>query len=104
MEETQESFNPIIVADSITLVRHGALPKPILTGFDELIHRRYDAMFVTVRATVRAADMVPSPAAPVQNIRLQLVTDGGHMDAAVDSDDQNALEKLAGRRSRVHGS
>jgi hypothetical protein len=101
---TQESFNPIVLADSVTLVRHGALPTPILTDFDELIHRRYDAMFVTVRAKVRAADMVPSSAAPVQNIHLQLVTDGGHMEADVDSDDQSALESLLGSEVEFTGS
>jgi diguanylate cyclase (GGDEF)-like protein len=101
---TQESFNPIVLADSVTVLRHGALPKPIATNFDELIHRRYDAMFVTVRAKVRAADMAPSPAAPVQNIRLQLVTEGGHMDAAVDSDDQSVLESLLGSEVEFTGA
>ena len=100
---TQESFRPIIVASSVLFLRHDALPKPIPTGFDGLLHLRYDCMLVTMHAVVRAVDLSLSSAPPTRRIRLQLVTDGGHIGAAVDNNDQNDLEDLLGAEVEVTG-
>src|ERR1017187_32962 len=59
--KTQGSFRPIVVARSITLLHHGALPIPAPVTFDELIRAQYDSRLVTVHAKVRAADLVVSP-------------------------------------------
>jgi diguanylate cyclase (GGDEF)-like protein len=101
---TQESFRPIVVASSVSVLNHGALPKPIRTDFDALIHLRFDAMFVTIRAVVRAADIVLNSAAPVSNISLQLVSGGGRIEADVDSGDQSALEGLLGAEVEITGA
>lgn len=102
----QDSFNPIVVASSITLIRHVGLPAPVRATFDGLIHLQYDCRFVTVHAVIRAADMVSSSASTpsMRSIRLQLVMDGGHIEAAVGSDDQSALDDLLGAEVEVTGA
>ncbi|MDR3728075.1 MAG: GGDEF domain-containing protein [Terracidiphilus sp.] len=100
----QPSFRPIVSANSITLLHHGTLPKPVPVGFDELIRAEHDSMRVTVHAEVRAVDMVLSTGNPVRSIRLQLNTDGGHMEANVDGDDASALEKLIDAEVELTGS
>jgi diguanylate cyclase (GGDEF)-like protein len=101
---TQESFRPIVLGKSITLLHHGAVPRPVSAGFEELIRAERDCRFVTVHGVVRAADLVLSSAAPIQNVRLQLVTDGGHFEADVDSQDESALEDLLGAEVEVTGA
>ena len=90
----QSSFNPIVVADSVTVLRHGALPKPEPTSFDQMIRAETDCKLVTVRGVVRAADLLLSLVAPAHYIHLQLLMDGGNFEANVDSDDASALQRL----------
>src|ERR1035438_6779573 len=33
--KAQDSFRPIVISDSVTLLRHGDLPTPVLATFDE---------------------------------------------------------------------
>jgi diguanylate cyclase (GGDEF)-like protein len=100
---TQESFRPLVLASSVTLLYHGTLPQPIRAGFDELIGAQHDCMLVTVHAMVRAADLVLSSATRISNIRLQLVTDGGHIEADLDSHDERLLADLLGAEVQVTG-
>jgi len=69
--------------------------------FDELIRAQYDCQLVTVRATVRAADLVGS--APKRSARLQLLMDGGHIEANLDSDDQSTLKSLLDDEVEITG-
>jgi diguanylate cyclase (GGDEF)-like protein len=92
--KTQGSFRPLVVASAITLLHHGTIPKPVPATFDELIRAQYDSRLVSAHATVRAVDLVVSPAAPVRSARLQLVMDGGHIEANVDSDGERPLKDL----------
>ena len=92
--KTQGSFNPIVIAERITLLRHAALPKAEPVSFDQMIRAETDCKLVTVRGVVRAADLLLSLEAPVHYIRLQLLMDGGYFDANVDSDDAGALQRL----------
>jgi hypothetical protein len=91
---TQPSFNPIVISQSVTLLRHAALPKPIPASFDQMIRTDTDCKLVTVRGVVRAADLALSLRAPIRFVRLQLLMNGGYFDAEVDSDDADALESL----------
>ena len=86
--KAQDSFRPIVVADSVTLLHHGDLPTPAAATFDELIHGRCDSMLVTVRASVLSADMVAGGDA------MELLVDGGLIDAYIDSRDPSALSGL----------
>jgi diguanylate cyclase (GGDEF)-like protein len=99
----QQSFRPLVVADSIAVLRHSTLPKPIPAGFDDLIRTQDDSMRVTVHGVVRAVDTVLSPEAPVYSLRLQMTIDGGHMEADVDSGDASALENLLDAEVEITG-
>jgi diguanylate cyclase (GGDEF)-like protein len=100
----QASFRPLVVAESLTLLRHGALPRAIPATFDELIRAERDCLLVTVHAVVRAADLVVSPAAPVRSARLQLLTEGGHFEANLDSEDTTALKGLLDAEVEITGA
>jgi diguanylate cyclase (GGDEF)-like protein len=91
---TKPSFNPIVVSDSITLLRHGERPKPEPATFDKMIRAETDCRLVTVRGVIRTADLATSLVAPVRHLNLQLLTDGGYFNANVDSDDPGAAESL----------
>jgi diguanylate cyclase (GGDEF)-like protein len=100
---TQGSFRPLVVAHSITLLYHGALPVPAPATFDELIRGQFDSRRVTVHARVRAADLVVSPAAPKRSARLQLLMEGGHIEANVDGDDEETLKDLLDAEVEITG-
>jgi diguanylate cyclase (GGDEF)-like protein len=101
--KTEASFQPYVLADSVALRRHGALPKPVPVEFNELIRGLYDSRLVTVRAQVRSADLVLSPMAPVQSSRLELQTEGGQIEARTDSTDSEGLENLLDAQVEVTG-
>jgi diguanylate cyclase (GGDEF)-like protein len=92
--KTQKSFNPIVVADSIALLRHGAVPESEPASFDQMIRAETDCKQVTVRAVVHAADLLVSAVAVEHYIHLELLMDGGYLNANVDSDDAGAPESL----------
>lgn len=97
---TQESFRPWILADRITVLSHGSLPQPVRTNFDELIRNEHDCTLVTVRAVVRAADPAWGANGPIY---LQMLGDGGYIDAVLDSDDSEAREKMLDAEVEVTG-
>ena len=84
----QDSFHPIVVARGVTLLHHGNLPTPVAATFEELIHGQYDSVLVTVRASVLSADMVGGGDA------MELLADGGLINAYIDSRDPSALSGL----------
>jgi diguanylate cyclase (GGDEF)-like protein len=100
---TRESFHPIVIADSVTLLHHGAPPEPIPATFDELIRAQRDCLLVTVHAFVRAADLIVSRPVPVRSTQLQLLTEGGPIQAYVDSDDKTAIKNLLDAEVDVTG-
>jgi len=99
--KTQESFNPIVVGDSITLLRHR--PKPMPATFDEMIRTETDCKLVTVRGVVRTADLATNAVLGVIYTRLQLLMDGGYFDANVDSVDLHAVEGLLDAQVELTG-
>jgi diguanylate cyclase (GGDEF)-like protein len=100
---TQASFRPIVIASSITVLRHDPPPKPAPATFHELIRAELDARLVQVHAVVRAADIVVNSAG-VRSGRVQLITNGGHMEAYVDSADAQALEGLLDADVQITGA
>ncbi|KAA6460234.1 GGDEF domain-containing protein [Acidobacteria bacterium AB60] len=88
---THESFRPFVAATDIKIIGHGPLPHSVPASFKDLSHSRYDCRLVTVHAWVRAADVLNIS---VRNATLQMATDGGEIDATVDSDDSVALKDL----------
>lgn len=98
---TYESFRPNVLSSDITLLHHGSLPEAIPTTLDELIRAEHCCMLVSVHARVRAADLVNT--SNVNSIYLQMVTDGGTIDATVDSDDASALPGLLDAELEITG-
>ena len=98
---TQVSFRPIVVSNNITLLRHGDLPKPVPATFDELVRAQYDCVLVTIHAVVRTAELGWSPSTRVTY--LQLLMDGGYVEAMVDSTDEDSLKGLLDAEVEVTG-
>jgi diguanylate cyclase (GGDEF)-like protein len=101
--KTRRSFSPIVEADSITFLGHGALPKAEPASFEQMIRSETDGRLVTVRATIRAADRKLSPEAPVYFMRLQMHMDGGYLTADVEGEDAIALQGLLDAEVEVTG-
>jgi diguanylate cyclase (GGDEF)-like protein len=97
----RESFRPIIIPDSVTVLRHGDLPKAVPATFDELIRGQHDCTMVTVHAVIRTADLRVSSYA--HTTYMQMATDGGYIDATVDSSDEKALKGLLDAEVEVTG-
>ena len=89
---TRESFRPIVVADNVVVLSHGRLPEPAIVRVDQLFNASLDCRLVRVRGIVRSAAMVWS--AHHRNIYMQLLTEGGYIDAAVNSEDSTILPSL----------
>jgi diguanylate cyclase (GGDEF)-like protein len=100
---THASFHPYVESHDITLLSHGDLPRPVHANFDQMIRAQTDCMRVTVRAIVRSADSVVSSKALVRTTYLRLLTEGGYVDATVDSDDESALNGMLDAEVEVTG-
>jgi len=100
----QASFRPLVIGQSVALLHHGAPARSTPATFDELIRAEHDCLLVTIHAIVRASDLVVSPAAPVRSARLQLITEGGHFEANLDTDDTSALKDLLDTEVEITGA
>ena len=102
--KTQGSFRPIVVAGTITLLHVVAMPEPTPATFDQLISAKYDRQLVRVRAKVRAADIVSSTAGlSERSARSQLLMDGGHIEADVDSEDVSSFKSMLDDEVEITG-
>jgi diguanylate cyclase (GGDEF)-like protein len=90
--KTEGSFRPIILADGITLLHHGAPPEPTPTTFDQLIHGKNDSLLVSMHGVIHAAD--PDPNSDSHTAVLQLLTDGGLISTWVKDAGQEELADL----------
>lgn len=98
---TQAGFRPMVMANSIAVIGHEDLPKPVTANYDQLVHSAYDGRLVTVFATVRDAATVMR--AGVRSTLLQMHTDGGAVDAEVDLDNPTLLTGLLDAQVLVTG-
>lgn len=89
---TKAGFRPIVIAENVTVERHAVLPQAMPTTFDQLIHGEMDARMVTVYGEVRDAVTVANSG--VRSSRLDLHTDGGEIDVAIDVDNADVLGGL----------
>ena len=100
---TESGFRPCVVSSDITVLSHGAVPKPVPASFDRLIRSRFDSMLVTARGVVQSADLDAPSAAHVPGTTLRVLLDGGYVDAQVDSDDAHALSELLDAEVAITG-
>jgi diguanylate cyclase (GGDEF)-like protein len=75
--KTHGSFRPVVLSDSISLLRHGDPPKPVPATFGELITGQDDCLLITVRGIVRAADRNQNVESDA--VLLQVLTEGGYI-------------------------
>jgi diguanylate cyclase (GGDEF)-like protein len=99
-----ESFRPYVDSHDIMRTGHGALPRPAPATYQEMIRGELDCKLATVEAHVLSADIVPNSALRVPGMFLQMLVDGGHVDADVDSDDRDALEDLLDADVQITGA
>lgn len=78
---TRASFRPEVKADSVTFLRHGTAPEPFRATFQQMIRAQLDSRRVTIHAVVRSANLVMDGG--LENIYLQLMMEGGSVDAEV---------------------
>ncbi|MDR3738929.1 MAG: diguanylate cyclase [Terracidiphilus sp.] len=86
---TAASFRPVVNAESVTVLGHGALPLAAPATYDQLIRADYDARLVTVTGTVR--DAVSQVDDSGRRTRMQLRTDGGEITVNLSLDNPDAL-------------
>jgi len=101
---THNSFRTFIAGSNVTLLHHGELRKPAPDTFDELIRGEHDAQLITIHAEIRAVN--PGFAredGAVHSTTLQLLTDGGIIDATVDGDHAAELKDLLDAEVEVTG-
>jgi len=96
-----DSFRPLVVAESVSVLSHGDLPRPRPATFDGLIRARFDCLLVTVRAVVQSADLVWSSDRLTSHVVL--VADGGLLHAYINSADPDLLTGLLDAEVEVTG-
>jgi len=98
----QPSFHPYVRGDKITLLHHGPLPTPLSVTYNQLMNDPLDCSLVSVHAVVRSADLVLSADRP--STTLELLSDGGSIEAVVNNDSGNALRELLDAEVEVTGA
>lgn len=107
---THAEFRPDVVASSITVLRHGAMPTPMKATFEDLMSGKNDCRLVTFRGQVRAANLVlrPDVRSPVtfkEHVSyLDVLTDGGYVYVLVNTEDEKKLAELLDTEVEVTGA
>jgi diguanylate cyclase (GGDEF)-like protein len=78
------------------------MPKPVPATYDQLIRAQRDCQLVTIRAWVRAADLVET--SNVIYSSVQLIMDGGSLEATVDSKDASQFSRLLDSEVEITGA
>jgi diguanylate cyclase (GGDEF)-like protein len=99
--KTRDSFNPDVLSQSVTVLRHGIAPPPVPADFSQMIRAQRDCMRVSVRATVRSANTVNW--ANMHGTYLKLLMEGGAIDATVVETDATKLKDLLDADVEVTG-
>ena len=85
----EDSFRPIVISNSVTLLYHGNPPPPTPATFDDLIHAKRDSVFVKIQAVIHSADLGLS--ADHNDVHMILRADGGDIDTYVNTEDSSIL-------------
>jgi diguanylate cyclase (GGDEF)-like protein len=100
---TAWSYRPTVASSDVSLLGHGALPKPVPATFDELIRGQLDAVLVTARGVVQSAGMDMPSANHEPGATLRVLMDGGYVDAKVISGDARALQRFLDAEVEITG-
>jgi diguanylate cyclase (GGDEF)-like protein len=100
---TVQSYRPIILSTSVTVLTHGNLPAPLPVDFDTLIRPDYDTRLVALRGILRSADLIVHPGALTRVTDLQLIMEGGTVEISVSNADPAPLRNLLDAQVEVVG-
>ena len=89
-----ESFRPYVESNDITLLGHGALPKPEHPSFEQMNRAETDGKLIAVRALIRSADFVVNMQSSDPIIELRMLVDGGQVDATILNGDESLVKDL----------
>lgn len=90
--KTRGSFRPEIMEGYATVLHHGIPPTAADASFRQLIRGELDCRLVAVHAVVRSANRILDNG--VKSVYLQLLMDGGNIDAEVIDSDGGDLSSL----------
>lgn len=88
----EDSFNPIVAASDITVIRHGTLPEPVQATWAPLMRADYDCRWVKVHGKILLAERGLSADLPMTHLVLGL--DGGRAEILLDGRDSTRLDSL----------
>ena len=100
--KTDSDFRPDVIADEVTLLGHGVPPQPAHPTFAQIIRTEFDCVRVTMHARVRSANVVRDK--DETNIYLNLLVDGGYIDATVLGQEGSRLKDLLDADVEVTGA
>ena len=101
---TRGNIRPGVQSSDITLLYHGAVPKPVPVTYEEMIRVEHDNQLVSLRAVVRSADLVSHVNTQLLSTQLQMHMDGGDIQVNLDSDDENVLKGLLDAEVKAIGT
>ncbi len=99
---TRGSFRPEIKGRQVTFLHHGLPPPPMPATFKQLIRADFDCRRVTIRAVVRGGSTVLDVGA--RSTYLQLLMDGGEVDAEVFGSESSRLSDLLDSEVEITGA
>ena len=99
--KTRASFRPEIFNDSVTFLGHDNLPAPYAATYPEMIRSELDCRRVVVHAQVRSANIVTFGTTTTY---LELLMDGGYIDANVVGSDPAILKQLLDAEVEITGT
>ncbi len=103
---TRTGLRPNVLGQSISLLYHGVVPKPVPATYEQIIGVKFDNILVTVHGVVRSADLVPNEI-PAHTFvaHIPIIVDGGDIEALVNSgeQDQATLDSLLDTEVEVTG-
>jgi diguanylate cyclase (GGDEF)-like protein len=100
--KTDSDFRPDVLGDELTLLHHGPVPEAVPANLGQLLRVELDCVRVRMRARVRSADIVKDQAET--NIYLNLLVDGGYVDATVLGQDESKLKELLDAEVEITGA
>ncbi|MFZ1085895.1 MAG: GGDEF domain-containing protein [Terracidiphilus sp.] len=98
---TRAGIFPYIEPSSVSLLRHGSLPKPLLASFKMLIGPEHDSALVVIHGVIRAVDLVFTGGR--LSTEMQVVTDGGVIQVNIDTDSPPARDDLLDAEVEITG-
>jgi diguanylate cyclase (GGDEF)-like protein len=99
---TDVNFLPFVNSDSITVLRHGTLPKPVPATFAEMIQGRLDCVYVVAHGVIRLADVQLSSGRHVTQLELSMK--GGYVGITMDNGDPARLNNWLDSEVEITGT